>query len=64
MNKGIKTIMGKPTETADRSYWEFTVSGLGNLYRTELGPLNVDDSYVVWAACVATNCKGERKYTS
>ena len=41
-------MMGKPTETADLSWWELTDSGLtaGDLLRTKLGLLNMGDSCV------------------
>ena len=46
MNKGVKTMMGTPTKTADLSKWELTDSGLtvGNQHKTKMGPLNVGDS--------------------
>lgn len=39
MSKGVKTMMGKPAETADLNYWELT-GKQGNLHRTALGLLN------------------------
>lgn len=45
--------MGKSTGMADLSQWELMDSGMtvGNLYETELGPLNVGDNCVAWSGC-------------
>ena len=49
---GVKTMMGKPVETAEPSSWEIKNSRQTAVEPvwTELGPLLVGDSCVSWMA--------------
>lgn len=55
MIQAIGVMAREPTETADLSMWEFMVSGpkLGSLHGTNLGPLHVCDSCIIWSLCKA-----------
>lgn len=50
--EGVKTIMGKPVETAEPSLWELKKSRRTAVEPAwpELGPLLVGDSCVAWSA--------------
>lgn len=59
MIQAIGVMAREPTETADLSMWEFMVSGpkLGSLHGTNLGPLHVCDSCIIWSLCKAPSCE-------
>ena len=62
MRKRTNIKMGIPTETAESSQWVFTYpEQLGNLHKTEVGPLNMGDICVAWGNCGATG-RGTRIY--
>ena len=63
MIKGVKTMMGLPTETAYLREWELTESILTveNQHRTKLGPLNAGDSCMGGVECRAPSI-GTRIY--